>query len=67
MTDLLKTIFAEGSVSSCFKLSYQTATVFNEDVLNTTMCPGAYAYPFVCEQIVDPFLKRFFSSFFIEG
>lgn len=38
--DLLKTIFAEGSVSSFFKLSYQTVTVLNEDDFNTAMCPA---------------------------
>ena len=39
--DLLKTIFAEGSVSSYnFKLSYQTVTVLNEDDFNTAMCPA---------------------------
>ena len=38
--DLLKVIFAEGSVSSYFKLSNQTLTVLNEDDFNAAMCPA---------------------------
>ena len=49
--DLLKTIFVEGSVSSYFKLSYQTVTVLNEDDFNTAMCPAHTHEPlcFTCE------------------